>query len=233
MPATGGETSASGAAAARPRQARRLQRPGWRDLRLVVGVLLVLLSVAGGIRLVSALDDTTAVYAAARDLLPGQPVSGEDVTTVQVRMGEGLAGYVDGSVPLEEGTHLLRPVRSGELVPVTALGTAREALDKTVSVPVESSALSGLTRGAVVDVWVSRRDGAAVGEAYLDPELLLAGAMVDQVPADGNRLGMGLGRSAVQVVVPADRVGQVIAAVDQGARITLVPAPRPVPGGGR
>ena len=52
-----------------------------------------------------------------------------------------------------------------------------------------------------------------MGEAYLDPELLLAGAMVDQVPADGNRLGMGLGRSAVQVVVPADRVGQVIAAV--------------------
>jgi hypothetical protein len=46
------------------------------------------------------------------------------------------------------------------------------------------------------------------------------------VPAETTGLGAGLGRAAVQVVVPADRVGEVIAAVDQGSRVTLVPAPR-------
>lgn len=216
-----------------PRAARRLQRPGWRDLRLLVGLLLVLVSVAGGIRLVASLDDSTPVYAAARDLLPGQPVTHEDVVPVPVRMGDQIDRYVDGSVPLEPGTFLVRQVREGELVPVAALGTAREALDKTVGVPVDAAAARSLATGAVVDVWVSRRDGEAVGEAYLDPELLLSGALVDDVPAEATGLGAGLGRTAVQVVVPADEVGKVIAAVDQAARITLVPAPRAASGSGR
>lgn len=211
---------------AEPRRARRLERPGWRDLRLVVGVLLVLLSVAGGTRLVASLDDTTAVYAATRDLLPGQPVGEEDVVPVPVRIEEHLGRYVDGSTPLQPGTYLLRQVQAGELVPAAALGTARQALDKTVSVPVDVAAARMLATGSVVDVWVSRRDPDAVGEEYLDPERLLDGAVVDHVPAASSGLGAGVGRTAVQVVVPADRVGELIAAVDQGSRTTLVPAPR-------
>lgn len=208
------------------RTARRLQRPGWRDLRLVVGVLLVLLSVAGGTRLVMSLDDTTPVYAAARDLLPGQPVAAGDLAVVQVRMGEQAERYVHGAEPIAPGTYLVRGVGTGELVPIAALGTAREALDKTVTVPVDPSALPGLTTGALVDVWVSPRDPDALGVSYLDPRLLLAGAVVDRVPQQGTGLGAGLGRVSVSVVVAADRVGEVIAAVDQDARLTLVPAPR-------
>lgn len=217
----------------RPRQARRLERPGWRDLRLVVGLLLVLLSVAGGARLVASLDDTTQVYAATRDLLPGQPVAAQDVVAVDVRLDDALARYVDGSAALAPGTHLVRAVAAGELLPAAALGTARQALDKTVSVPVDVAALHTLAAGSVVDVWVSHRDGDALGEAYLDPQLLLAGAVVERVPQEGTGLGAGLGRSSVAVVVPADRVGDVIAAVDQGARVTLVPAPRSAGGSDR
>ncbi|GAA5161081.1 SAF domain-containing protein [Ornithinimicrobium tianjinense] len=215
------------------RRARRLEAPSWRDLRLVVGALLVLLSVAGGTRLVASLDDTTPVYAAARDLLPGQPVREGDLVPVDVRLGDTAVSYVDGTSPVQPGTHLVRPVAAGELVPAAALGTARQALDKTVSVPVDAVAARSLVQGSVVDVWVSRRDDEGVGESYEDPELLLEGAVLDQVPAENGGLGAGLGRTAVQVVVPADRVGDLIAAVDQEARVTLVPAPRAVPTEGR
>lgn len=228
-------TTAAGRAAGveEVRAARRLEPPSWKDVRLVVGLLLVLLSVAGGLRLVTSLDDTTPVYAAATDLLPGQPVRAGDLVPVSVRLGDAAGAYVDGDAPIEPGTHLLRPVEAGELVPASALGTARQALDKTVSVPVDAVAARSLVQGSVVDVWVSRRDEDAVGEAYLDPELLLAGAVLDQVPAESTGLGAGLGRTAVQVVVPADRVASLIAAVDQDARLTLVPAPRAVPQEGR
>ncbi|WP_145968821.1 SAF domain-containing protein [Ornithinimicrobium sufpigmenti] len=228
LPAAGGDPGAKGG-----RTARRLQRPGWRDLRLVVGVLLVLLSVAGGTRLVMSLDDTTPVYAAARDLLPGQPVAAADLAVVQVRLGEQVERYVDGTEPIAPGTYLVRGVATGELVPVASLGTAREALDKTVTVPVDPSALPGLSTGALVDVWVSPRDPDALGVSYLDPRLLLSGAVVDRVPEQGTGLGAGLGRASVSVVVPADRVGDVIAAVDQDARLTLVPAPRSQQDAGR
>ncbi|WP_298747789.1 SAF domain-containing protein [uncultured Serinicoccus sp.] len=208
------------------RTARRLQAPGWRDLRLVVGVLLVVLSVAGGVRLVSGLDDTRPVYAAARDLLPGQPIADADLVTVQVRLGDSAEHYLDATDPVAGGTYLLRRVAAGEIVPAAAVGTQRQALDKTVNVPVDASTVAGLQVGTAVDVWVSRRDPEAAGEVYRDPELLLPGAVVDRVADQAGGLGGSLGRTPVALVVPADRVGDVIAAVDQDARLTLVPAPR-------
>lgn len=206
-------------------RARRLRRPSWRDSRLLVGVLLVLLSVAGGVRLVASLDETTPVYAAARPILPGQEVAAEDVVAVRVRMDAPMAHYVDGTQRLAPGTVALRQVARGELVPAGALGTASEARDKTVTVPVDPAAAQTLTVGTTVDVWVSRRDPEQVGTAYLDPELLLSRAVVAATPASSNALGMGIGRAAVQVVVPADRVGAVISSVDQEAKVTLVPSP--------
>lgn len=207
-------------------RARRLRRPGWTDARLVVGALLVLLSVLGGARLVASMDDTIPVYAAARPLLPGQEVGGGDVVPVDVRPGEPMEHYVDATQPLRPGTFVLRQVPAGELVPAAALGSARQAQDKTVIVPVDPAASSTLAVGTVVDVWVSRRDPGEVGVRYLEPELLLEQAVVAAVPADSAALGMGVGRSAVQIVVPADQVGPVISSVDQEARVTLVPAPR-------
>lgn len=211
------------------RAARRLQVPGWRDARLLVGALLVLLSVAGGARLVAALDDTTPVYAATRALLPGEQVAAEDLTAVPVRIGEPLEHYLDGTQGVQPGTYVLRQVAAGELVPRTSVGTAREVDDKTVTVPVDPTAAGTLTVGDVVDIWVSRRDPEAAGVAYLTPELLLDQAVVAGVPTAGRALGVGVGRAAVQVVIPADAVGSVIASVDQEARVTLVPAPRSTP----
>lgn len=211
------------------RTARRLQVPGWRDARLLVGALLVLLSVAGGARLVTAMDDTTPVYAATRALLPGEQVATEDLTVVPVRIGEPLQHYLDGTQAVQPGTYVLRQVAAGELVPRTSLGTSREVDDKTVTVPVDPTSAGTLAVGDVVDVWVSRRDPDAAGAAYLQPELLLEQAVVAGVPPQGRALGVGVGRAAVQVVVPADAVGAVIASVDQEARVTLVPAPRSAP----
>ncbi|MCK0111388.1 SAF domain-containing protein [Ornithinimicrobium sp. F0845] len=206
-------------------RARRLRAPGWRDTRLLVGLLLVMLSVAGGVRLASSLDETTPVYAAAREILPGQEVEAQDLVPVRVRMDAPMAHYLDGTQPLAPGTVALRQVAEGELVPAGSLGTASQARDKTVTVPIDPAAAQTFTVGTVVDMWVSRRDPDQVGTAYLDPELLLSRAVVAATPTSSNGLGMGIGRAAVQVVVPADRVGAVISSVDQGAKLTLVPSP--------
>ncbi len=209
---------------AEPR-ARRLRRPGWRDTRLLVGVLLVLVSVAGGVRLVDSLDESTPVYAAATPLLPGQEIAAQDLREVDVRMADAVAHYVDASKPLTEGTVALRLIPAGELLPASALGSASEAQDKTVTVPIDPAAAQTLTAGTVVDLWVSRQDPTATGTAYLEPQLVLSGALIARTPAVSNGLGMGIGRAAVQVVVPAEHVAAVIASVDQEAKVTLVPAP--------
>lgn len=206
--------------------ARRLQPPGWKDTRLLVGLLLVVLSIAGGARLVSSLDTTEPVYAAARALLPGQELTAADVVVTQVRLSDPARHYVDATAPIQPGTFVLRPVEAGELVPVSALGSQAQATGRTVTVPVDPAAAATFAVGSVVDVWVSHRDSSVAGVRYLEPELLLERAVVASVPTSSGALGMGIGRSAVQIVVPADQVAPVIASVDQEARVTLVPAPR-------
>jgi hypothetical protein len=191
----------------------------------VVGVLLVLLSVLAGAWVIAAADDSTGVYAAKGPLLPGQKVSDADLVVVSVQLDDAAGAYTDASAGLEPGTYALRAVAAGELVPSAALGSAREAKDKTVAVPIDPAASATLKVGTVVDVWVSRRDPEEAGVRYLDPQLLLEGAVVAEVPSAGGGLDVGVGRAAVSVVVPESEVGAVISSVDQEARITLVPAP--------
>ncbi len=89
----------------------------------------------------------TPVHAAARDLLPGQPLRDGDLVTVQVRLADATEHYLDASDPVPDGTYLLRRVTAGELLPAAAVGTQRQALDKTVNVPVEGSAVPGCRWG--------------------------------------------------------------------------------------
>jgi hypothetical protein len=50
--------------------ASRLTKPSWRDTRLVVGVVLVLLSMTVGAKAIAAADDTVPMYAATASLVP-------------------------------------------------------------------------------------------------------------------------------------------------------------------
>ncbi|MBW8173653.1 SAF domain-containing protein [Ornithinimicrobium sp. Arc0846-15] len=209
--------------------ARRLQRPGWRDARLIIGVLLVVISVVGGARLIAALDDGTAVYVAAEPLVPGQEVTAADLDVVDVRFTQDADLYVSAAGEIEPGTYALRGVPTGELIPAAALGEARQVESKAVTVSIDPATASSIHVGSVVDLWVSRRDPEALGTTYVEPELLLSNAVVSTTPAQSTAIGAGVGDAPVQIVVPADRVGDVIASVDQEARLTLVPAPAGAP----
>jgi hypothetical protein len=123
-------------------------------------------------------------------------------------------------------TFALRDVRLGELLPVSALGT-REAVDlKPVSVPVDGGGAGQLAAGSVVDVWVNAKDPSSAGEKYGKPVKSIDAAPVARTPdISGGGLGAVSGLTAVQIMVPEARVQALIAAIDQGAKITLVPVP--------
>jgi len=206
--------------------ATRLGKPSWRDSRLVVGVVLVLLSMTVGAKAIAAADDTVPMYAAAASLVPGQPVTQRDVRRVDVQLGADQARYVAADHDIAPDTFALRDVRPGELLPTTALGT-RQAVDlKPVSVPVDSGGAGQLAVGSVVDVWVNARDRSSAAERYGKPVKTLEAAPVAHTPdKSAGGLGATSGLSAVQIMVPEASVEGLIAAIDQGAKITLVPVP--------
>lgn len=205
--------------------AGRLRRPSWRDSRLVIGVLLVLAATIGGAASLQHLDSTVERLAAAHALVPGQHVTKDDFQVVKVRVPHGAKHYLSADTKLPDGV-VLRVVRSGELVPMSAIGDAGGLHRKRVALPVTSAQADALAVGSVVDVWVSRKDTSSTrADAFLDPKRLIERATVARVPSDRHSgLSVTTGDVSVHVLVPDDKVAAVLAAVNGGAKVDLVPS---------
>ncbi len=193
-------------------------------------MVLVLLSVVAGAVVVARSDTAHPVYAAAHPLLPGQPLTRDDLRVVQVRLSGESGRYLPANRPPPSGAVVLRSVLSGELVPLSALGDPLSVSTRPVAVPVAADAARGLRPGALVDVWV-----AAKGEqpqSFQPPERVASAAQVLTVTSESGVLSGAGSQSTVTVLVGDDLVPQVLSAVGNGARLDLVPVPGSVPRGG-
>jgi hypothetical protein len=191
------------ASAASP-PAQRPVRARWRDPRLVVGVLLVAGCALLGARLVGGADDTVAVWATARSMQPGQPLTTDDLRRQQVRFEDQADAdrYVSADDPLPTGAPLARAVGVGELLPRSALGEPRSVSLTEVPLSVPTDAVPGTVRtGSVVDVWVTPEPGGGPAARSL--------LVLDDVPVLGApRSGTTLGPSATRQVVVGVRAAQ-------------------------
>ena len=207
--------------------AARLQKPRWRDTRLVVGLLLVLASAALGSFVVAHADDRTAVYAARGPLVPGQHLGEDNLTRVDVRLGSELSRYLQATAEPAPDRYVLREVGAGELVPAAAVGGRDQVGVQPLTLSVDAGAAAALRVGSRVDVYVNQADpGAAPGgsTAFSGPELVLEGVSVSSLPRTSGGLGGGAsGDRPIQVMAPTAQIKEIIAAVDLGARITVVP----------
>lgn len=210
--------------------AQRLRPPSWRDPRLLVGVALVLGSVVLGSRVVAAADDTVGIFAAATVLTPGEPVTAEDLTVVQVRLDEAARQYLraDGEMPADAVA--LRTVGAGELLPRSAIGDAGDLERRPVGVPVDGALPEGLVPGAQVDVWVSEPDPGRAG-AFSEPVRLAEAAPVAEVSTGGGALGAS-GATTVQVLLTDAELRPALHALAADARVALVLVPGSPPGDG-
>src|SRR3954454_22381826 len=130
---------------------RRVRPPQWLDLRLVLGLLLVLGSVLLGARVVSAADATVPVWAAAGDLAAGTVLTVDDLVAVDVRLDDAADAYLSTTTK-PEGRTLSRAVSAGELLPRSMLIEADELVQ--LALPVQAGHVRrSLQRGQLVDVY--------------------------------------------------------------------------------
>lgn len=211
--------------------ARRIQPPSWRDTRLIVGVGLALAAVVGGATVVAGADETAPIYSAARVLTPGTALGTDDLQVVSVRLESAGAHYLAAGTGLAPGQVVLRTVAAGELVPRSAVGRRDQVELRPVSVPVDADVAEPLTAGVLVDVWVADRDPKGTSSSYGEPRQLAAAAQVSGRSTSRGALGSSTGAS-VQLLLTDDLVPQLIHAVDNDSRVTLVPVPATLAGGG-
>lgn len=206
-------------------RAHRSRRPGWRNPRLLLGLVLVAASVVVGARLMAAADDTVGVWAVSRDLPAGATIDPADLARRQIRFPDDATadGYLDAGDRLPETTTLNRAVDAGELLPRAAI-TQDEGPD-LVEVPL-SVALDDLPatvrQGSVVDIWVAPKV-ASVGGQRRDATPVLTDVVVVGVPRASSSLAPESTRQVI-VGLPAERtdvLGKALGGIAEG-RVVIV-----------
>lgn len=196
-------------------------RPAWREPRFLLGLLLVVISVAGVLALVAAADRTEQAFAVRHAVAAGDQLGMHDVRAVRVRLGGADAAYLTSAPP--PGTVVTHTIGRGELVPLAALAAASTLQATSVVIAVDRALPAAVEAGASVDVWAAAANDAGAGAARFEaPQVLVPGATVVRVDRD-TTLGAG-GNVAVEVRVPKSAAAGLLAAISNRAAITLLPA---------
>ncbi|WP_394215840.1 SAF domain-containing protein [Brachybacterium vulturis] len=198
----------------------RLRKPRWKDPRLIVGIVLVVASVLMGAVLVSRLSETTAVLVARSAIVPGDAISAEDLMVVELRLGEQTDRYVGTVEAVPAGAVALRTIRAGELVPISAIGQSAEVPLRPVVIPVEASVAESVVPGATVELWHTSPGGEEGADAQA--RLLVPDAVVRRID-EGSSLGMR--EMSVEVLVPSDRLDEVLEVLSQDERLDVIGIP--------
>lgn len=198
-------------------ESARPRRAFWGDARFFLGVLLVVVSVAGVWLVVAAARQTVPVYAAAHTIVPGEPIAAGDLTVVDVALGSLADAYLAAD-DLDDAAVATRTIAAGELVPASSVGRADAA--RTTSVVVRSAVdvPASIDAGSVVEVWAAP---LLEQGRYDEPRVLVADATVVSVTRDDSM--MGGGAAALELVIPRADVAATLAAMADESALSVVP----------
>jgi len=185
-----------------PRQAARLRRV---DLRVVIGLALLLAGVVGTVGVVQRAGQRTPVLVMARDVPAGQVIDAQDVRVAELGLAPGIAalgaherGRVVGQVasaPLAAG-QVLGPTAVAEGLPLAA-----GQVLMSVAVSPEHAAAGTLRAGDQVAVVAS---GAPDQPTAARAEVLLSPVPVLSVVAPDPDAG-GDGKLLVSLAIPEEQ----------------------------
>lgn len=198
--------------------AARLKRPSWKDPRLLVGMLLVLVSVAGVIFLVGSADRTTEVYAARDGIAVGERLTPENVVRAKVRLGDTEQHYVTVEAGLPQDVVAVQRIAKDQLVPRASLGEVDRLDRKPVALNIEQTLPSQAVAGARVDVWVAQPDAK---NGFSEPKLILPGAEIAEVTTGSTALGSSK-TTVLMVLVEDKQMPALLGAQANEAKISVV-----------
>jgi hypothetical protein len=201
---------------------RRLSRPRWLNLRVVGGILLVIAAVVVGARVIGASSQTTAVWAADRDLAGGTVLGAGDLIPVEVNLGETVALYLSPASESPIGMTIVTPLQAGQLVPASAVEESGSG--RVVAIGVEPGNMPpGVDHGSTIDLYLTK-GGAAGAEAKATTELIGRDITVQSVtvPASGGLSGATSNRYQLSVLLPADTADKLVRILPTGEPIVVL-----------
>lgn len=195
----------------------RLRRAFRGDIRFFIGISLVILSIAGVWLVVTTSSQTTAVLQMTRTIVPGETITTDDVQPVEVNLGT-VTDYLEPG-DLDDDLIAVRTLNTGELVPTGGVADSSEGRTTTIVLESTVRVPTGVSTGSVVELW--HAPALADDDGYDRPRILVADAVVAALRDAEGMLTQG--GSSVEVVVDRSDVAEVLAAIADGAALSIVP----------
>lgn len=193
--------------------ATRIRPPSWRDPRLGVGILLVVVAVVLGWWVVSSASQRVGVWAAVETLTPGDALDGK-VSVIDV--DPGIAGLYLAAADEPRGV-VDRVIHAGEIVPLTAIADSVDL--RTVVVASSNAIPEGTGPGSRVDVW--HTPSAPIGGEAGEPVMVAEDVTVQAVLADSSMFASQYG--GVQVLIEPERLPALLSAMSANGDLVVVP----------
>jgi hypothetical protein len=169
-------------------KASRQRLPRWLDPKLILGILLVLGSMAAGARILSDNNRTVQVWALKQDLAADANVSKDALVATSVRFtSKTNADQYVSATKFPDGARMLRKVSKGEFLPRDAFTTDEK--DDLVDLPIPISPQNipaGVTINKRVDVYIVPKDSKTVPKNGLK---VLTNVVVTSVPGSRGLTG--------------------------------------------
>ena len=170
-----------------------------KNSRLAMGLALLIIALSAASLISKEANRTVLVWASIGELAPGQVIMPTDITPASVLLAQTAKNYLSSSAQIV-GTTVISKISAGDLIPVAAISTEVDSLDKRlVPLTVEITDLPiALVRGDVIDIYaIAKKDSNSI----ITPELLAAGVSVEQVLERSNS-----GSVSVLVILNNDQV---------------------------
>ncbi len=170
-----------------------------KNSRLAMGLALLIIALSAASLISKEANRTVLVWASVGDLAPGQVITPTDITPASVLLAQTAKNYLSSSAQIV-GTTVISKISAGDLIPVAAISTEVDSLDKRlVPLTVEITDLPiALVRGDVIDIYATAKKDS---NSIITPELLAAGVSVEQVLERSNS-----GSVSVLVILNNDQV---------------------------
>lgn len=190
------------------------------DPRLLIGLALVVASIAGVVGIVAANDDGVEVYAAPRLLTAGDRVTADDLELRRVSLGADVDAYLTADRLPEQGVVVARTIGAGELVPLAAVGDERGPTTTTIVVSLTTPLGETVRDGDSLDIWSSPQEEAG---RFGAPVVISSGAQLVRELADEG-LVAGAEAARVELLVPRRDIARILDALANGDALAAVPA---------
>ena len=204
-----------------------MHKPGFKDPKLIVGLILILISIAGVIGIIRINNQTYTYYTAKNDISIGQKITPDMLIEKQVNLGDSKDRYLSRE-QLESGKYIaVRQIPAGELISSASAHENIQERRRLVTVTLDRGIASTLKAGERVDIWVisSGKEKQKVPEGEgneSEQKPLVQNAEISTIAVDEGVLGAN-GHANVQLWIESEKLPDILHAMSSETKITLVP----------